>query len=88
MKRNKVDIVFDMLNAMQQKGGRILPTHLLFKSNLSHQRMKLYIAELVEKKLILPVSDKGKLFYELTDEGRAFLVQFKQVRAFTEAFGL
>ena len=88
MKRTKIDIVHDMLRAIEDKGGRIIPTHLLYKSNLSHQRMKLYLDELKERKLLVEAHVKDKLVYELTDEGRKFLTQFKQVREFTEAFGL
>jgi len=29
MKRTKIDIVYDMLKAIEAKGGKILPTHLL-----------------------------------------------------------
>jgi len=88
MKRAKSDIVFDMLRAMEAKGGKIKPTHLLYKSNLSHQRMKLYVGELKEKELIKDSQTEGKLVYELTDKGRWFLQNFKQMKAFTEAFGL
>ena len=88
MKRTKIDIVYDMLIAMQDKGGRIIPTHLLYKSNLSHQRMKLYIDELKQKKLIVEGEHNSKLVYELTDEGRQFIRNFKQLKEFTEAFGL
>ena len=38
-RRTKMDIIFDMLTAIQDKGGHILPTHLLYKSNLSHGRL-------------------------------------------------
>jgi len=88
MKRAKSDIVFDMLRAMEAKGGKIKPTHLLYKSNLSHQRMKLYVNELKQKELITDSETEGKLVYELTDKGRWFLQNFKQMKAFTEAFGL
>ena len=88
MKRTKIDIIYDMLKAMQDKGGRIIPTHLLYKSNLSHQRMKLYLQELKEKNLITETEFKKKLHYEITDTGRKFLQSFKQVKEFTEAFGL
>lgn len=88
MKRTKIDIIYDMLKSIEDKGGTIKPTHLLYKSNLSHQRMKLYLEELKEKKLISDVMNKDKLNYALTDEGRKFIQNFKQMRQFTEAFGL
>ena len=88
MKRTKIDIIHDMLKAIQDKGGKIIPTHLLYKSNLSHQRMKLYLDELKEKNLIIETQHKGKLHYEITDNGLNFLQSFKQVKEFTEAFGL
>ncbi|MBS3125556.1 hypothetical protein J4211_04895, partial [Candidatus Woesearchaeota archaeon] len=79
---------YDMLKAIQDKGGTIIPTHLLYKSNLSHQRMKLYLEELKEKKLLIEGHEKDKLVYKLTDEGLGFLKNFKQLKEFTEAFGL
>ena len=88
MKRTKIDIIYDMLKAIEDKGGKILPTHLLYKSNLSHQRMKLYLDELKGKSMITETTFKDKMFYELTDEGRRFLQKFKQMKEFTEAFGL
>lgn len=88
MKRTKIDIVYDMLKAIQDKGGTIIPTHLLYKSNLSHQRMKLYLDELKEKKLLVEAREKDKLVYKLTDEGLQFIKNFKQLKEFTEAFGL
>ena len=88
MKRTKLDIVYDMLRAIEDKGGKIIPTHLLYKSNLSHQRMKLYLDELKQRNLIAEGESKGKKVYELTDEGRRFIQNFKQMKQFTEAFGL
>lgn len=88
MKRTKIDIIHDMLRALEDKGGRIIPTHLLYKSNLSHQRMKLYVDELKGKKMIAEGRQKDKLVYELTDEGRKFLTDFKRMKEFTQAFGL
>jgi len=88
MKRSKLDIIHDMLQAISEKGGVIKPTHLLYKSNLSHQRMKLYLEELKAKKLIEETEVKDKTRYEITDAGRRFLQDFKQMKEFTEAFGL
>jgi predicted transcriptional regulator len=88
MKRTKIDIIYDMLRAIEEKGGKIIPTHLLYKSNLSHQRMKLYLDELKQRQMIAEAHQKDKLFYELTDEGRKFIQNFKRMKEFTEAFGL
>jgi len=87
-RRSKQDIVHDMLAAMQEKGGMIKPTHLLYKSNLSHQRMKELLAELKEKKLVEEKTVKEKTMIGLTDNGYQFLAKFQQLKAFTEAFGL
>ena len=88
MKRSKIDIIYDMLKAIEEKGGKILPTHLLYKSNLSHQRMKLYLDELKQRNMINETTHKEKLHYGITDEGRKFLQNFKQMKQFTETFGL
>lgn len=87
-RRNKIDIIYDMLRVTNDKGGRILPTHLLYKSNLSHQRMKGYLEELKTKKLIIELREDDKTFFEITDDGRRFLQQYHQLKEFTEAFGL
>lgn len=87
-RRNKIDIIYDMLRVTNDKGGKILPTHLLYKSNLSHQRMKGYVQELKEKKLIEELKEESKTFFVITDEGRKFLQQYHQLKEFTEAFGL
>jgi len=88
MKRAKIDIIYDMLKAIEEKGGKILPTHLLYKSNLSHQRMKIYLQELKERKLLVETQFKDKMYYALTDEGRKFIQEFAKIKQFTEAFGL
>jgi len=83
-----MDIIFDILRAIQEKGGTIKPTHLLYKSNLSHNRMKLYLDELKEKSLIENTQVKGRGMIALTDEGYKFLGNYKQLKEFTDAFGL
>lgn len=87
-RRNKIDIIYDMLKVTNDRGGKILPTHLLYKSNLSHQRMKGYLEELKAKKLLQEVQEDTKTFFIITDDGRRFLQQYYQLKEFTEAFGL
>ena len=88
MKRSKIDIIYDMLRVTAEKGGHIKPTHLLYKSNLSHQRMKLYLDELKEKHMLVEKHEDERMLYEITDIGRKFLQELQQMKEFTEAFGL
>jgi predicted transcriptional regulator len=88
MRRNKQDIIYDMLKAVQSKGGSILSTHLLYKSNLSHSKMKDYLEELMGKELLEYVEFGEKQKIKMTDKGFKFLQSLRQLREFTEAFGI
>lgn len=87
-RRSRIDIIQDMLTSIQEKGGKIKPTHLLYKSNLSHKRMKEYIDELKEKNLVEEIVEKKKTMFQITDEGYKFLEDYKKLNQFKEAFGL
>jgi len=88
MRRGRIDIIYDILKAIQDKGGKIKPTHLLYKSNLSHKRLKLYLDELKAKQLIEEISVKNKKMISITDQGLEFFKNYKRIKEFTEAFGL
>ena len=51
-RRGRMEIIADILKSIQNKGGKIKPTHLLYKSNLSHAKLKEYVDILLEKDLI------------------------------------
>ena len=87
-RRNQLEIVYDILQAVADKGGVIRPTHLLYKSNLSHARMKEYIDQLSGKGMLTTTEKAGKQHFAITEQGLKFLVDYKKVREFTEAFGL
>jgi len=88
MRRGRIDIIYDILKSIQDKGGKIKPTHLLYKSNLSHKRLKLYLDELKAKNLVEEVKVKGKTMISITDQGLEFFKNYKSIKEFTEAFGL
>ncbi|MFT4343774.1 MAG: winged helix-turn-helix domain-containing protein, partial [Candidatus Woesearchaeota archaeon] len=48
-KRNRLEVIYDILVAIRNKNGRIKPTHILYKSNLSHKMMNEYLSDLIEK---------------------------------------
>ncbi|RZD32377.1 MAG: hypothetical protein CXT77_00450 [uncultured DHVE6 group euryarchaeote] len=88
MRRTRIDIINDMLLAIVNKGGTIKPTHLLYKSNLSHTLMKEYIRELISKKLIMEQPEKRGKSFRITDKGRQFSREYKKMKEFQESFGL
>lgn len=89
-RRDRLDIISDILKAIQDKGGKIKPTHLLYKSNLSHEGMKRYIEELKMKLMIIEEEDlkKRTRHFMITEKGLLFLQDYKKIREFTDSFGL
>ena len=93
-RRSRLELIFDILLAIQNKGGRIKPTHLMYKSNLSHKLLNNYMEELIEKELIMIEEEfsrkkkKSTKTVVLTHKGIGFLAEFRRMREFTNAFGL
>lgn len=93
-RRSRLELIFDILLAIQNKGGKIKPTHLMYKSNLSHKLLNQYLAELLEKELVTVEESfvkKRKTTSKtvvITEKGLGFLAEFRRMREFTDAFGL
>jgi len=87
-KRSRLDIVYDMLLTISNKGGRIKPTHLMYKANLSHTQMKQYLDELMKKQLVEEQEKDERKILILTDKGFALIQKFNQMREFEKTFGL
>jgi predicted transcriptional regulator len=87
-KRNRLEIIRDILLVIRNKNGKIKPTQILFKSNLSHIMMKEYLAELIGKKFIEEISSDGKKTYRITQKGMDYLNEFGNISSFIESFGL
>ncbi len=90
-KRDRLQIIHDILSAIQAKGGTIKPTHLLYKSNLSHKMMIEYLQDLMLKNFVSE-GEEGKKrksrVYELTSRGYDYLAEYRTVTRFIESFGL
>jgi predicted transcriptional regulator len=90
-KRTRIEIISDMLQTIRSKGGKIKPTHLMYKANLSHNQMKQYLEELMDKELVIEEPGKSKddrKMLAITDKGLAFISKFNQMKEFEKTFGL
>lgn len=87
-KRNRLEIIHDILKVIRERNGRIKPTHILYKSNLSHQMMEEYMGELKEKEFIKEIKkDRSKTFL-ITEKGLKYLNEFDMIKNFATSFGL
>jgi len=87
-KRTRLEIIRDILEVIKSKSGKIKPTHILYKSNLSHQMMEEYLQELIEKSFILESLNKKQKTYSITEKGKNYLSQYSSIVEFTNTFGL
>ena len=87
-KRDRLQVIHDILKAIQDKNGKIKPTHILYKSNLSHQMMEEYLNELIEGGFVIENQSSSGKTYSLTQKGFNYLQQYKVITDFVESFGL
>jgi predicted transcriptional regulator len=60
----------------------------MYKANLSHNQMKVYINELIKKNLIEKNTSKNGSRIMITKTGRDFLLQYVRMKEFEKTFGL
>jgi predicted transcriptional regulator len=85
--RSKGRIFADILRAVKED-GRAKPTHILYKANLSHDRLTKYLGMLEESQLVTRNLDGDRVDYSITEKGEQFLVEFRRMEQFADAFGL
>ena len=86
-RRNKFQIICDILFFLQKEQRGAKPTHVLYKVNLSHTKLKEYLTELEQKGLIYFTNEKGKILYKITDKGLQFINQLRKINELKNAFG-
>ncbi len=88
-KRDRLEVIYDILSTIQKYHNSIKPTPLLRYSNLSSQSFSEYFQELLEKEFVKEIIDKkGKKFITLTDKGFNYLEKYKAITGFIDEFGL
>ena len=88
-KRDRLKIIYDILNLIRNHDNKIKPTPLLRYSNLSSQNFSNYIDELLEKEFVEEFLDKKKRKHlRLTDRGYKYLEKYKTIVTFVNDFNL
>src|SRR3989344_5114237 len=83
-RRSRLELIFDILLAIQNKGGKIKPTHLMYKSNLSHKLLNNYLEELIRRGLINTEEEFSKKKQKsnksvlITEKGLNFLAAYRK----------
>lgn len=87
-KRSRLEIIKDILEVIRARQGKIKPTHILYKSNLSYHMMEDYLKELIDKGFVSEHRTSEGKRYSVTERGVAFLDKYKAISEFAEGFGL
>lgn len=88
-KRDRLEVIFDILRIINNHRNSIKPTPLLRYSNLSSSSFLEYYNELIAKGFIKEITDnKGKKFVTLTDKGFQYIEKYKFITGFINEFEL
>jgi len=87
-KRERLEVIHDILKSIQKSMNHIKPTRLLYDSNLSPKMFKEYVKELSEKEFICEECEKGRKTFSLTDKGFNFIEKYSIIIGFVNDFGL
>ena len=74
--------------SIQNKNGRMKPTHLMYKANLSYNQMNSYLEELLEKEFISKATEKSSTYILMTEKGFNFTQKIMEMKNFEKTFGL
>ena len=88
-KRDRLEIIEDILSVIRDRKGSAKPTHILYKSNLSHQMLVEYLSELMERGFVVENIDRKKRkTYDLSEKGYKYLEEYGKIRTFVDSYGL
>ena len=87
-KREKLEIIQDILKTIKKNKNDIKPTPLLRKTNISSARFKTYYNDLTKRELIKVYQNKNSQTISLTNKGEQFLKKYQTIISFIEEFGI
>ena len=77
-----------MLDAIKKKGGKIKPTHLLYRANLSHDALQRYLAELMAAGFVTEEMTNSRKQDVLQEAGHHFLAKYSTFKKLSNAVGI
>ena len=88
-KRDRLEVIYDILKIIMNKNNSIKPTPLLRYSNLSSSSFSEYYNELTAKGFVKEIADKkGRKYITLTDKGFNYLEKYRLILGFIDEFEL
>lgn len=88
-RRDRLEIIYSILEVIRRRGNKIKPTPLLRYSNVSSQSFQGYYKELLDKELIREIFDKKERKHiSLTDKGFRYLEKYSVILSFIDEFDL
>jgi predicted transcriptional regulator len=85
--RSRLKIYLDILTTIKGEQNA-KPTRILYKANLSYERLTKYMEEMVSKGLIDEKKDGENRYYVMTPKGVEFLNEVTRAEAFVTGFGV
>ena len=88
-KRERLEVIHDILKIVSDHNNSIKPTPLLRYSNLSSSSFSEYYSELIAKELVKEITDKNSRKYiTLTDKGFRYIEKYRLILGFINEFEL
>ena len=88
-KRDRLNVIYDILKIIREHHNSIKPTPLLRYSNLSSASFSEYYAEMTSKGFVQEILDKkGRKYISLTDKGFRYLEKYSLILGFIDEFEL
>lgn len=88
VKRNRLEIIKDILSIINSNQNSMKITPLIRKSNISSSNFKEYYLELLKKNFIVEKNFKDSKFVSLTHRGLKFLEKYRTIIDFIDEFEL
>jgi predicted transcriptional regulator len=83
-----MQIYIDILKNLQKANGRMIKTHIVYKANLTHSRLKEYLDFLISKEFIEEKNNGNETFFVITEKGVKFLRDIDKLKKMSDAFGI